>query len=140
MAVSSSVSPFAAKLRLLGARLTTSAPRRSSARLNDANVRVLSSKKMFAQALPASSGPGGDASNCAVRSKTSASSSAVRSSRSMRLRRIRTRVSHDRNLISGRRLGGQRYLDAFVGRRRYRPADVIGLDRQLAQSAVDQHA
>src|SRR5579863_6215309 len=136
IAVSSSVSPFVARLRFFGARFTTSAPSRSSARLNDANVRVLSSKNMLTHAILLSSGPGGSRSNCAVRSNIYASSSALRSSRSIKLRRIRT----DCNLVVGGDLRCQSDLDALLRAGRNEAADVIGLDGQLAQAAVNEHA
>ncbi len=70
-AVSSSVSPFGGEAETLGREIDDVGAERNSARLNDVNVRVLSSKNMFTQALPASNGPGAFRSNCAVRSKIS---------------------------------------------------------------------
>ena len=56
--VSSTVSPLVARLRSLGERLTTLAPSRICARLNDVNVRVLCSKKRLTASTPSSNRPG----------------------------------------------------------------------------------
>src|SRR5579885_823366 len=135
MAVSSIVSPLL-KLDIVGQMVMTSAPRRCSASVNDVIVRVLCSKNMFTHAIPSSVRSGRPRSNSCVRAKMYSISSAVRSSRSMRLRRVR----NDGDLVGGRGLGTDANHDALAAARRDKSAHVVRLHRQLAQAAVDQHA
>src|SRR5579883_158423 len=135
IAVSSIVSPLL-RLDIVGQIVMTSAPRRCSASVNEVIVRVLCSKNMFTHAMPSSVRSGRARSKSRVRAKIYSISSAVRSSRSMRLRRVR----NDGNLVRGRGVRTHADHDAFAAAGRDKPAHVVGLHRQLAQAAVHQHA
>src|SRR5579864_7403312 len=114
----------------------TSAPSRCSARANDVIVRVLCSKNMFTHGTPSNKRGGRSRSNSSVRAKMYSISSAVKSSRSIRLRLVR----NNRNLV---RLGGLRanaHDDALPPACWNEATDIVRLDRQLAKPAIDEHA
>src|SRR5580658_2334034 len=136
-AVSAIVSPFP-KLDAPGANEMTSAPTRCSASENDVAVRVEASKNRLSTGTPASRSRGGGASRKATaRSRTATSSGGVKSSTSSRLRGG-TVVGRDRHRVAGGLLRRQDHVDVLAPAGRDRLPDVVGLNRQLAQAAVDQ--
>src|SRR6476619_6360387 len=157
IAVSASVSPLRT-LDVATAMFKVSALRRFSATSNDVRVRVLGSKKRFTTVRPRSVGTfliGRFAISCIASavSRMSTISSGVRSAMPSRCRCFR-RVAGGASATAtatGSLLVGldddfvmtvhllKPDLNAFAARRRHVLADVVGLDRQLAVSPVDEH-
>src|SRR5665213_3595586 len=137
-AVSAIVSPFP-RLEAPGAKVITSAPTRCSASVNEVAVRVEASKKRLRTGTPASRSRAGSWSrNATARSRTETISPGLRSSTSSRLRGG-TVLVEDRDRVGIRTLRAQHHVDVLAAAGRNHLADVVGLDRKLAQPPVDQH-
>src|ERR1035437_8845479 len=137
-AVSAIVSPLP-RLEAPGAKVITSAPTRCSASVNEVAVRVEASKKRFRTGTPASRSRGGSRSrNATARSRAETVARGLRSSTSSRLRGG-TVLIEDGDRIGIRALRGEHDVDVLAAARRDDLTDVVALDRQFAQTAVDQH-
>src|SRR4029079_11917271 len=154
-AVSTSVSPLTT-LEVAMATLRVSALSRFSATSNDVRVRVLGSKKRFTTVRPRSVGTfliGRCAISCIASavSRMSTISSGVRSAMPSRCRCCRRVAGGASATATGSLLVGldddfvmtvhllKPDLNAFAARRRHVLTHVVGLDRQLAVSPVDEH-
>src|SRR5665213_2799072 len=138
IAVSAMVSPLPSD-DAPGANEITSAPTRCSASVNDVAVRVLASKNKLRTGTPASRSRGGTAAlNAVARSSRSISSDGETSSTSIKLRGGTFLVDDQRDGVLLRTLRREYHVDVLAATRRDQLSDVIGLDRQLTQAAVDQ--
>src|ERR1700678_3417012 len=139
IAVSAIVSPLPSD-DAPGANEITSAPTRCSASVNDVAVRVLDSKNRLRTGMPASKSRGGAVwLNAVARSISAISSDGETSSTSIKLRGGTFLIDDQRNGVVVRTLRCEHDVDMLAAARRANFSEVVGLDREFAQAAIDQH-